>query len=154
MGHIIGIDPGASGGAAVIHGTTGSVETIRLTETAADIVAFLDAIRASGDCFAHLERVNAFPGQGVSSSFKFGMSYGRCQGWLDALGIPYDLVTPQTWQKGLRIAKRGKVESKTDFKRRLRGDAQRLFPDIGVGLATADAILIAEYGRRKRGGCL
>ena len=48
---------------------------------------------------AYLEKVNAMPGQGVSSMFNFGMGYGAIQGVLAANGIPFHLVTPQKWKK-------------------------------------------------------
>lgn len=45
-------------------------------------------------------------------------------------------------------------ESETQWKNRLKAKAQQLFPQQEVTLATADALLIAEFGRRKRSGTL
>ena len=85
------------------------------------------------------------PGQGVSSMFKFGKNYGLIRGLLIANMIPFLDVPPRTWQKGLGIQPRGKEESKTHFKNRQKGLAQQMHPHLKVTLATADAILIAEY---------
>ena len=84
--------------------------------------------------------------------FNFGMNFGWIQGVLDALNIPYELVSPQKWKKEF-----GLTSDKSESIR----TAQRLFP--GVSLKTgeksrvesdgmAEALLIAEYARRKLGG--
>ena len=50
---------------------------------------------------AMIEQVHSMPKQGVASSFKFGRHYGFLLGVLTALGIPYQTVTPQKWQKAM-----------------------------------------------------
>jgi len=92
------------------------------------------------------------PKQGVSSTFKFGRGYGFLRGCLVALGIPFEDVTPQTWMRALNVPPRRKNETKAQFKQRLRGVAQQLFPSEKITLATADALLIAEYCRRTSNG--
>jgi hypothetical protein len=81
------------------------------------------------------------PGQGVSSSFKFGMSYGSLRMALIAHSIPFESVTPQAWQKSLHCLSGGD-------KNRTKARAQQLFPNQKVTHATADSLLIAEYIRR------
>jgi len=99
-----------------------------------------------------LERVGARPLQGVASSFKFGMSYGFVRCALFAAAIPFDEVTPAKWQEKMRCPK----GEKKDKKKINRERAQQLFPDVYMTLsgehAVADALLIAEYGRRLRLG--
>lgn len=142
---IIGIDPGKSGGIAVI-GESGSVETHKLKETEADASHFLSRFDSSScNPFAYLERVHSMPGQGVASSFKFGQSYGFLRGLLVGIGIPFEEVTPQKWQKAMGCMSGGD-------KNVTKGRAQQLFPGVKVTHAIADAILIAEYGRRLRCG--
>lgn len=99
--------------------------------------------------FAVLEKVSSRPAQGVASTFAFGMSYGACRMALAAAAIPYEEVTPSKWQKEMGIANKGNGESRTQFKGRLRARAQLLFPREQITLATADALLLAEYARRK-----
>ena len=60
---------------------------------------------------------------------------------LTAAGIPFERVRPQQWQKSLGCLTKG---DKNVTKRK----AQELFPMMKVTHATADALLIAEYGRR------
>lgn len=140
----IGLDPGVSGGIAVL--CNGTVDTIKLSETEADIAEFLRQWTNGDDCVkAYLERVSAMPKQGVSSTFKFGTSYGFLRGLLIGLRIPFESVTPGEWQRRMRCLSRGD-------KKVTRSRAQELFPQVKVINAIADAILIAEFGRRKENG--
>lgn len=146
---IIGIDPGASGAIAVI--SSYSIETFNLSNTESDIADFLYKVIGEvedSNIFCIIEKVWAFPGQGVSSSFKFGVSYGFMRGMLIALSIPFEETIPRTWQKEFVVPRNKKNESKTQFKNRLKSKAQQLFPNIKVTLANADALLIAEFARR------
>jgi len=144
----IGVDPGNSGAMVSLDGE-GLPDSIRHDKaTDSDLWSWLQSHQGR-PVMAVIERVSAMPGQGVSSTFKFGTSYGKSQGMLIAAGIPFEFITPRTWQKALSIKKRQKNESKTDFKRRLKGVAQRLFPNEKIVNANADAFLIAEYCRRK-----
>ena len=85
------------------------------------------------------------PGQGVSSMFGFGVSYGILQGVIASLGIPSVLVTPQRWKKAAGLMGKPK-----DYARTL---AQRLYPAAELSrkkdIGRADAILIARYGITK-----
>jgi crossover junction endodeoxyribonuclease RuvC len=134
---IVGIDPGQSGGLAFL--TDGAANAVAFKDvTPHDLVALLKVATINK---AYLEGVNAMPRQGVVSTFKFGMNYGWWQGALTALGIPYERVYPLKWQTlmGCRTGR-----DKNVSKRR----AQELFPRIKITHAVADALLIAEYGRR------
>lgn len=145
----IGIDPGASGGLAEI-GIDG-VTAVSMPKTELDILEWLRQQGGRSDVTAMIEQVSGYIGEGHpgSAMFKFGMSYGGLRMALIACGIPFETVTPQNWQKVLSIPKRDKKESRTQFKNRLKSKAQQLFPRVQVTLATADALLIAEYCRRK-----
>jgi crossover junction endodeoxyribonuclease RuvC len=137
---ILGIDPGVSGGAAVLDGTVLSVIKYDSESN------FIEFLRLSGPFdLAYIERVGARPGQGVASMFKFGQNYGFLRGALRSHDVPLREVTPQTWQKALGV-KRGKT--KTEHKNNLLDLARQLYPKTQLTLATCDAVLIAEYGRR------
>ena len=99
-----------------------------------------------------IESVHAMPGNGVSSMFKFGKGYGGLRMALVAAGISFEEVSPMKWMKEFGL-KRGKTESKNEFKKRIRAKAQALFPQENgsITLATCDALLISEYCRRKYG---
>ena len=150
----IGVDPGMSGGLAFICGSTVDVYAMPATER--DIWdAIYDVLASHPDTerFAVIERVGGFiqgnPSPG-SAMFRFGTSYGGLRMALIGNDVPFDDVPPQKWQKFLGVTPRRKDESKTAFKNRLKSRAQALFPQIKVTLATADALLLAEYCRRIR----
>lgn len=137
---IISIDPGASG-AVVIRSAAGPIlevsafagwETVRL--------AIARSASGSTGVAALIERVWASPVMGVSSAFAFGENYGTWIGALRAAGIAVYTVTPQTWQKSLRIEAVGPAR-----KSALRDAAKTTFPREKVTLKNADALLISEY---------
>lgn len=153
---IIGIDPGQSGGICrlLYEAYIFPLIVTKMPNNYIDILGCLRVNQPNTKCY--IELVHSFPGQGVASSFKFGMGYGALQMALTALKIPFETVSPQKWQKALGIRSRDKKESKTQFKNRLKIKAQQLFPKHSsqINLSTCDAILIAEYGRRKEKGVL
>jgi len=146
---IIGLDPG-SHGAAVLLREDGSTDIARFDKlTQSDVVDTLSEWRwgngpdyESVGCFAYLEKVHSMPKQGVASTFKFGLNYGFLIGCLTALKIPFEFVTPNTWQKALSCQSKGN-------KNVTKAKAQQLFPQLKIIHCIADALLIAEYGRRK-----
>lgn len=97
-------------------------------------------------CHAYLERVNAMPGQGVTSVFSFGRSSGIIEGVLAGLAIPITIITPQRWQKAMSVR---------DGKDGSRARAAELYPSMSSLFALkkhdgrADAVLIASYGARQ-----
>ena len=136
----IGIDPGQSGSVAVVF-PSGNATWIKLDSTDHDIANWLREIQANSVSVCRIERVSAMPKQGVSSTFKFGRSFGFLQGLLVAFQIPFELVTPQKWQGFMSCRTAGD-------KNVSKAAAQRLFPSLKITHANADALLIAEYCRR------
>lgn len=144
----IGIDPGKKGGVAIM-------DDDRITVLPWDDRKFVDVMAETmnkGKCIAAVEKVGAMPGQGVTSMFSFGQSFGFILGVLTAFGIGYQLVPPTLWKREfglLHIGKDGSVEV-----------AKRLFPGVNL-LPTdrcrkesdgmADALCICEFARRKFG---
>lgn len=147
MKKYIGIDPGAQGGIAVLSVDGSVVEVAKMPTTPMDLLDFLSKYR--DDSFCILERVGGLPGNGGSAMFNFGNGYGHLQMALLALCIPTSDVTPNKWEKSFQLCSSGKY-GKTEWKNRLKAKAQQLFPSLGrkITLATCDALLIAEYGRR------
>jgi len=160
----LGIDPGAGGGLAwVPHRARVGIEcsAIGMPKTEWDLWFELQFRRprlTQHPRFAVIELNTGYvggAGNPGSAMFKFGRSAGLLEMALVAAEIPYERATPQAWQKALGIVPRKKTESKTAFKNRLKARAQQLFPSCsGITLATADALLIAEYCRRKQEGLL
>lgn len=157
----LGVDPGAGGGLALLAGRRVLVSAMPATEAA--LWYWLQRLpgQFAGPVRAVVELVHAMPTDGRASAFKFGVNYGRVLMALTAAGIPYELVRPAAWQAGLHIPSREKrrdgravvwLETRTEFKRRLREAARGLFPRARVTTKTADALLIAEYCRRTHEG--
>lgn len=136
----MGIDPGASGGVAIVYEMITPPKAFPMPETLRDIRDLFELL-APVTQFAYIEQVHSMPGQGVASTFKFGKGYGFLLGMLEAFNVPYDFVTPQKWQAALGCLTKGD-------KNVSKAKAQRLWPAVKFTHKTADATLIAEYCRR------
>ena len=135
----LGVDPGKSGAIVAIW-PGGSIQHARNDWTERDVSEWLADV-GSDKCYATLEQVGAMPKQGVSSTFKFGQSFGFLRGLLIAHRVPFETVTPSKWQGFLGCRSKGD-------KNVTKAKAQELFPDHKWTHRTADAVLLAEYGRR------
>jgi crossover junction endodeoxyribonuclease RuvC len=148
-----GIDPGLNGAMAFFDIANGklkiidmpTVEVLRNNKKKREVSAPLLAseLRNVGPInMTFVERVNAMPGQGVTSVFSFGRSSGIIEGVLATLAMPYTIEPPQKWQKALNV-RDGKDGS------RLR--AGELFPKYAENFSRkkddgrADAALMAYY---------
>ena len=153
----IGIDPGVSGGLAAIGNQVFAITSMPPTEV--DIWEWFSCSFGRLACpdFAVIEKNSGYVGGNGnpgSAMYKFGRNAGLLAMALTASGIPYEEVTPGVWQRGLGIPCRKKDEPKGRFKNRLKAHSQKLFPLEHITLSTADAVLIAEYCRRKQEGKL
>lgn len=136
----MGIDPGASGGIAVVG--EGFAEAFPIPATYADTSDLLDELEPKV-VFAIMERVHSSPQQGVRSAFSFGQSKGMLLAMLACKKIPFDDATPQRWMKHMRCMTKGD-------KNVTKAKAQAMFPHLKVTHKIADALLIAEYCRQIR----
>ena len=90
-----------------------------------------------------IEQVSAMPGQGVTSMFNFGQSFGVIKGICSAMQLPMYFVRPAKWKKYFNLIKTEKEASRTK--------AIEIFPQISHMLSKkkdvnkADAILIASF---------
>jgi len=90
-----------------------------------------------------IEQVSAMPGQGVTSMFNFGQSFGVLKGMCSAMQLPMYFVRPAKWKKYFNLIKSEKDASRTK--------AIEVFPYISTQLSRkkdsnkADAILIASF---------
>lgn len=163
----IGVDPGLSGAVAILDDAGRLVEVIDMPQAdghvnGAALRGAIDACRWELTPYplervhvvAWVEDVHAMPGQGVSSTFKFGRSVGVVVGVLGALDIPIRWVAPGVWKKSMGLPT-GKNVTKRQAKEAARRRAMELWPDK-ASLFTrakddgrAEAALIAWYGRGK-----
>ncbi len=90
-----------------------------------------------------IEQVSAMPGQGVTSMFNFGQSFGVVKGICAAMSLPMYFVRPAKWKKYFNLIKTEKQASRTKV--------IEIFPSISPRLSKkkdinkADAILIASF---------
>jgi hypothetical protein len=165
---ILGIDPGMSGGIAKLKQDGArwlpSARSMPSTEAGIadhlwtmqeeaqdekiEIICFLEQVqvmpairRVKGPNGEKREEVNA----GIVSTAKFMQGYGFLRGCLITIGIPVEDIRPQAWQKLLGCMTRGN-------KNVSKGKAQQLFPTLQITHKIADALLIAEAGRKIRMG--
>lgn len=150
MKTIIAIDPGGSGGIVIRAGT--GIVARPMPDTEGDVLELLKAASSAAspdgnELVAVVESQTGCAGKLVSAPamFKFGRNYGFILGALQCLAARVELVTPQKWQKALSLGTSRLCASKTEWKNKLKAEAQRLFPGVKVTLATADALLLLEY---------
>ena len=90
-----------------------------------------------------VEQVNAMPGQGVTSMFNFGQTFGAIKGVCAALQLPIFFVRPSKWKKYFELINSSKDSSRTK--------AIEMYPYLSDQLAKkkdvnkSDAILIARF---------
>ena len=90
-----------------------------------------------------IEQVSAMPGQGVTSMFNFGQSFGVLKGICSAMQLPMYFVRPAKWKKYFNLINSEKDASRTK--------AIEIFPYISSQLSKkkdankADAILLASF---------
>jgi crossover junction endodeoxyribonuclease RuvC len=90
-----------------------------------------------------VEQVSAMPGQGVTSMFNFGQSFGILKGICSAMQLPIYFVRPAKWKKYFNLINTKKDASRTR--------AIEIFPYFSSNLSKkkdankADAILIASF---------
>jgi hypothetical protein len=163
MIEIIAIDPGSAGGAvslcALNSGQVMIIDALPLAKvTRAELIEWCKK-ETSVITKGYVEKVAAQPrfdpkkkrrvSMGAKSAFTFGQNFERPIMALTAAGCRVELVQPKTWQKvvGLHYPAGSNGTEKKKMGREL---AQSLFPNVGFRItnAIADALLIAEYGRR------
>ncbi|MEI7732833.1 MAG: hypothetical protein WCO56_24895 [Verrucomicrobiota bacterium] len=150
----LAIDPGMSGGIAVRQ--MGKVIQYPMPPTQGDLLEILREIKTAADregieMVCLLEEVSGYAGkaQPGSAMFRFGENYGFLKGVIQTLNIKLVLVRPQAWQKAFSLGTASACASKTEWKNKLKAEAQRRFPHLGVTMKTADALLMLEYAERE-----
>lgn len=142
---IMGCDPGLSGAVAFYFPTFPQQISVRDMPTAdhqVDAATLASIINQLRPDIAVCEIVGARPGQGVSSMFNFGVSFGRLTGVITSCGVPLHYVTPAKWKKHFRLS---------SDKEEARAYAIRMWPQSEhfrrkKDEGRAEAALIARYG--------
>ena len=151
---IIGIDPGLSGGIAVLENNkvldifdmpvmAEGKKNKRQLNSAQLVKLIKDNISKNEEVSVVVEQVNAMPGQGVTSMFNFGQTFGAIKGVCAALGLPIFFVRPAKWKKHFELINSSKDSSRTKV--------IEMYPSLSNDLAKkkdvnkSDAILIARF---------
>jgi crossover junction endodeoxyribonuclease RuvC len=150
---ILGIDPGISGGLAVVELTDGVIPV--LVECAdipvigsgakerVDVAAIRNFIERYKPVHALIERAQAMPRQGASSGFKYGRAVGAIEATVALCSIPLEIIEPSVWKRFWRLPGKDKE--------RARQLALEKFPAAHASLARkkdhgrGEAALIALY---------
>ena len=151
---IFGIDPGVSGAICVLK--EGKILEVYEMPTMIDgkknkrqvngaevTNIFLKELNNKYKAKVVVEHVTAMPGQGVTSMFNFGQSFGVLKGICAALKLPIYFVRPVKWKKHFNLIKTNKDASRTKV--------IEIFPYISSKISRkkdsnkADSILIGKY---------
>ena len=153
---IIGIDPGLSGGIAILDDlkifdmydmpimSEGKKNKNQLNSAQLANIIKKNIISIE-DTFLIVEQVSAMPGQGVTSMFNFGQTFGSIKGICAALNLPIFFVRPAKWKKHFDLINSSKDASRTKVIEMYPSISPRLSKKKDVN--KADAILIARYFR-------
>ena len=151
---IFGIDPGVSGAISILRNKDvldvfemptmiDGKKNKRKINGAQVTNIFKERLNGEKEVVVVVEHVNAMPGQGVTSMFNFGQSFGVIKGICAALNLPIYFVRPAKWKKHFNLIKTNKDASRTKV--------IEVYPEISSKLHRkkdsnrADAILIALY---------
>lgn len=145
----IGIDPGQMGAIGFI---SSRPDVEDMPKTISSLYNLLkDQEPEAYQYFCIVEQAQPMPKQGVKGVFTYGVGYGKLLAILEILQIPYQTIHPSIWKKEFSLIKKDKKASVKV--------AQQLFPGIefytprGRMLdGRAEALLLAEYARRKYEG--
>lgn len=142
---ILGVDPGVTGGLAWYFPASPNhvtAEDIPVAGGEVDVDTLAARIRQMRPTVTFIERASSRPGQGVSSTFKYGTAYGALRACCAVMEVPTHLVTPGKWKGHFRLS------SDKEMSRAL---AIRLWPGVGcfsrkMDHGRAEAALIAKFG--------
>ena len=151
---VIGIDPGLSGAIAILEDNkvlqifdmpvmAEGKKNKRQLNSAQLANIIKENTQGSEEKAVVVEQVNAMPGQGVTSMFNFGQTFGAIKGICAALNLPIFFVRPTKWKKHFELINSSKDSSRTK--------AIEMYPSLSNQLSKkkdvnkSDAILIARF---------
>ena len=148
----LGVDPGKDGAIALLSSDGKLMEIIDmpyLLETTRGI--FEPAAHITFPCFAALEAQQAMPKQGVSSTFTTGQGFGRLEGLLTGLQIPYEVVRPQRWMREMGIPVGADKRKHVEVAQSMYPLAPLTGPRGKLLDGRGDALLLAVWAMRQGG---
>ena len=151
---IVGIDPGLSGAIAILEDkkvlnvydmpVMAEEKKNKRQINSAQLVNLLRENNENDEeLVVIVEQVNAMPGQGVTSMFNFGQTFGAIKGVCAALKLPIFFVRPSKWKKHYELINSSKDSSRTKVIEMYPSLANQLSKKKDVN--KSDAILIARF---------
>ena len=151
---VIGIDPGLSGAIAVIEGNkvlnildmpvmSEGKKNKKQLNSAQLVNIIKQNVSNDEEVAVIVEQVNAMPGQGVTSMFNFGQTFGAIKGICAALNLPIFFVRPSKWKKHFGLINSSKDASRTKTIEMYHLLSSQLSKKKDVN--KSDAILIAKF---------
>ncbi len=151
---IIGIDPGLSGAIAILQDKkvlkifdmpvmSDGKKNKKQLNSAYLVNLIKENTDSNEEVAVVVEQVNAMPGQGVTSMFNFGQTFGAIKGICAALNLSIFFVRPSKWKKHFELINSSKDSSRTKV--------IEMYPSISNQLTKkkdvnkSDAILIARF---------
>ncbi len=151
---IVGIDPGLNGAIAILENKkvlaifdmpvmSEGKKNKRQLNSAQLVNILVENINDDKEIAVIVEQVNAMPGQGVTSMFNFGQTFGAIKGVCAALKLPIFFVRPSKWKKHFELINSSKDASRTKV--------IEMYPSLSNQLSKkkdvnkSDAILIARF---------
>ena len=154
----LGIEQGKGGGAALLNSTGELINFIKVPVIGKEydgramagwIKYPLRSTSPTPDMKGVIEKVGAFPGQGVTAMFNFGMGWGLWRGMLAAHGVSYEMVLPRQWQT---IVSFPAGMAKPERKKAVIAWARRRWPEIPNHSGVCEGACMAEWLRRREVG--
>ena len=156
---VVGIDPGLSGAIAILENNkvlnifdmpvmAEGKKNKRQLNSAQLVSIIKNNTKPDVEIAVVVEQVNAMPGQGVTSMFNFGQTFGAIKGVCAALELPIFFVRPSKWKKHFELINSSKDSSRTKV--------IEMYPSLSSQLAKkkdvnkSDAILIARFHTETR----
>ena len=156
---VVGIDPGLSGAIAILENNkvlnifdmpvmAEGKKNKRQLNSAQLVSIIKNNTKPDVEIAVVVEQVNAMPGQGVTSMFNFGQTFGAIKGVCAALELPIFFVRPSKWKKHFELINSSKDSSRTKV--------IEMYPSFSSHLAKkkdvnkSDAILIARFHTETR----
>lgn len=148
--NVMGIDPGRDGGIAVLGDGVLKYWPMKI------VTEFETTWRKLGSEYdvkhVFIEKAQSMPKNGAIQMFNYGVGFGKILGWMESMQYPYTLVPPAVWAREMHAGCMGESTKDKSFQA-----VERLFPGnlwVLPGCkkkhdGMAEAVLIAEFGRRK-----
>ncbi len=116
---------------------------IRQLNSAQLVNIIKENVKKEDETVVVVEQVNAMPGQGVTSMFNFGQTFGAIKGVCAALNLPIFFVRPSKWKKYFELINSSKDSSRTKVIEMYPSLSNKLSKKKDVN--KSDAILIARF---------